>query len=211
MNTYDSQTLNSPNPIARYAHRMRLKKSIDLALPELKKGKLLDYGCGAGAFVYEMNKLSQGSTIGYEPYMIERHKEDLSVFNAMTDIEGFGPYNVISLFETIEHLTKDEIDFFLDMCNRNLSPVGGILISAPIEVGPALILKELNRSFMRFKMPEHQFVEFLKASLFGIAARRAENIKTSHRGFDFRVAIAYLKKQGWNVSTMGYGPLPIAH
>jgi hypothetical protein len=33
--------------------------------------------------------------------------------------------------------------------SRNLSPGGGILISALVEIGPGLLLKEFNRSLFR--------------------------------------------------------------
>lgn len=77
-------------------------------------------------------------------------------------------------------------------------------------MGPVLILKELNRSFFIFRPSEHSLKEFVEASIFGIAASRAENIKCSHKGFDFRRAIQFLKVNGWDVDVLGFGPLPIA-
>ena len=209
MSAYDSETINSPNPLARYAHRNRLRKSVELALPRLRNGKVLDYGCGSGAFVSALEALASGCAVGYEPFMTDRCGGGLPIFSTLQDAEKLGPYNLITLFETIEHLSAVEIDGFLEVCGRNLSPTGGILISAPIEIGPALVLKELNRSILRFKQPEHRLVEFLKASLLGMPARRAEDIKISHRGFDFRQAMQYLQACGWEVEVLCYGPLPI--
>ena len=209
MNSYNTQTINAPNPIARFAHRSRIKQSIHLALPFLKNGTVLDYGCGTGHFVAEMLKRRAGCAVGYEPYMDERCGKDLPIYREMIDVEKHMPFALVTLFETIEHLSLDEIDQFLLLCDRLLSTNGRILISAPIEVGPALLLKEMNRSLFRLKFPEHKPIEFVKATLFGIAARRAENIKVSHRGFDFRRSITYLKEKGWEVKVLTYGPLPI--
>jgi hypothetical protein len=59
------------------------------------------------------------------------------------------------------------------------------------------------------RKPEHGLFELLGAGLFGIPARRAADIKSSHKGFDFRQAIRDVRAQGWDVSILGYGPLPI--
>ena len=113
------------------------------------------------------------------------------------------------MFETIEHLTNAEIEQFLTDCSDLLAPDGGIIVSGPIEIGPALILKEMNRSVLRFHRSDYGAVEFLKASLLGIVGRRPENIKITHQGFDFRNAIAFLRELQWNVELLEYGPLPI--
>lgn len=48
---YDIQTINSPNPLARYSHRTRINKCVQLANDLLKKNdKLLDFGAGKGLF-----------------------------------------------------------------------------------------------------------------------------------------------------------------
>lgn len=49
---YSKQTLESPNPIARYAHRKRYELSVGKAIKVLgKNASLLDYGCGEGDFL----------------------------------------------------------------------------------------------------------------------------------------------------------------
>jgi hypothetical protein len=77
---------------------------------------------------------------------------------------------------------------FLKFARGVLTPTGGILMSRPIEIGSALIFKDLSRFAFRRKGSEHRPLELLKAAIFGIPARRAESLKTSHRGFDFRRA-----------------------
>lgn len=208
--SYDKQTINSPNPLARYAHRSRIRKSIQLALSKLPpRGRVLDYGCGSGVFVNEMLALRPACAVGYEPFMTERASAALPIYSRIEDIEPMGPFSLVTLFETIEHLSDEETAGFLRTCADLLSPAGGLLISGPIEIGPALIAKEFNRSILRFNRPDYGLVEFAKASLFGIPARRAENIKTSHRGFDFRQAVGLFRNSGWRVEVLQYGPLPI--
>jgi 2-polyprenyl-3-methyl-5-hydroxy-6-metoxy-1,4-benzoquinol methylase len=209
MSTYDQQTFNSPNPFARYAHRNRLEKSIELSLSKLNDGKLLDYGCGSGMFVSNINLNVMGCAVGYEPFMQERTDINLPVYSKLSDIMGFAPFNIVTLFETIEHLSFDEFNEFLSITEKVISSQGGILMSAPIEIGPALVLKEFNRSISRQSLPEYHLIEFLKASIFGIPARRAEDIKTSHKGFDFRAAINNLSIKGWDTQILCFTPLPL--
>lgn len=206
---YNLQTVDSTNPLARFAHRNRVQKSVALALPKLASGKVLDYGCGSGVFVSAVLEQKPGSAVGYEPYMQERVGSELPIYKDFSDVMKLGPYDLITLFETIEHLSDAELGDFLNRCESLLPPSGGIFISAPIEIGPALLLKEFNRSIYRLKRPEHGLWELLKASFLAIPAKRAVDLKTSHKGFDFRLAKKYLEQKGWNVSIMHYGPLPI--
>jgi 16S rRNA G1207 methylase RsmC len=57
---YDALTINSPNLFARYAHRNRIKKGLRYVIPRLELGNILDYGCGSGVFVSEINKIKPG-------------------------------------------------------------------------------------------------------------------------------------------------------
>ena len=210
MISYSRQTVDSLNPLARYAHRNRLKKSLELVLSKLTSEKILDYGCGSGLFVSALLELKQDiAAIGYEPFMAERCNDDLTIYKEFNDVMESGPYSIVTLFETIEHLSDAELDLFLARCKSLLLPSGGVLISAPIEIGPALLLKEINRSLFRFQLPEHGIWELLKAVFLASPAKRAADIKSSHKGFDFRRSIKYLENNGWDVCILHYGPLPI--
>ncbi|MGG1948783.1 hypothetical protein AB1286_28910 [Trinickia sp. NRRL B-1857] len=116
---------------------------------------------------------------------------------------------MVTLFETIEHLHQEELVDFLPTCDRVLGLDGGILISGPIEIGPALLLKEANRSVLHFRRPEHGLLELAKASVLDIRASRATDIKRSHKGFDFRKAISAIDTLGWGAEILHFGPLPI--
>lgn len=210
MSTYESQTINARNPLARFAHRNRLGRSLQLALPKLKGGKLLDYGCGSGTFIAEIEAQHPGSAFGYEPFMDERDKPNLPISRHLNEVENHGPFKIITLFETLEHLDDVELSDFLAVCYKNLDQAeGGILISCPIEIGPAVFLKEANRVLVRKNKPEYRFVEFLMTVFFGRPARRAENIKISHRGFDFRKSVKFMSSAGWDVEILSYGPIGI--
>ena len=209
MSNYDAATINSPNPLARYAHRTRVRRSLEYVRQLLPHGKVLDYGCGSGVMIAALIDEKPGCAVGYEPFMSERCRPGLPIYAAMDEVRAHGPFATVTLFETIEHLSDEELDQFLADCDKVLDPSGSILISGPIEVGPALFLKECNRFLIRLKPSEHYPLEFLKASLLGVPARRAGNIKTSHRGFDFRRAMAAFRSKGWRTEVLAYSPLPI--
>lgn len=209
MSEYDAATINSPNPLARHAHRTRVRRSLGFVRERLDAGKVLDYGCGSGVMVASLLEDKPDCAVGYEPFMEERCQPDLPIYKTFDEVRDQGPFATVTLFETIEHLSDGECDEFLAACESVLADDGQLLISGPIEIGPALFLKEANRFWLRMKWSEHGPIEFLQASLFGVPARRAENIKTSHRGFDFRRAMRYLKEKGWESEVLAYSPLPI--
>jgi len=141
--------------------------------------------------------------------MTERAAGGLPIHRTLDELMDLGPFSMVTLFETIEHLHQEELVDFLSTCDRILGPDGGILISGPIEIGPALLLKEVNRSILHFRKPEHGLFELAKASVLGIQASRAIDIKRSHKGFDFRKAISAIEALGWGTEILRFGPLPI--
>ena len=206
---YSSQTVNHPNPIARFAHRHRNRKSILLANNLVKSNSkiIVDYGCGKGVFVDSLRRGGFKFAYGYEPYM--EQAIDRSYIVKDKKLIPTGNVELVTLFETIEHLDTDELDSFFDFCRLCLNESGKILISAPLEIGPAVILKDIVRSIL-FKRPlEYSFIELLKCGLFGMSIERSKNIKHSHKGFDFRKIITLIRKRYGKVKVLGYGPLPI--
>lgn len=209
MVSYDRQTLNTPNPIARYAHRNRLARVISLVTSRADIHKVLDYGCGSGVFVKEIQGINGIKAIGYEPFMTERIDADSPIFNNLSSVEAAGPFDIITIFETVEHLDDKELCDFLAQASKLLNEQGRILFSAPIEIGPAVLMKELNRCILHKRLPENSVIELFLASFLGLAAKRAENIKGSHKGFDFRKTIRFLEDHYGPVTIVSYGPLPI--
>jgi len=209
--SYADQTIDSPNPFARYAHRGRLQRALNLALPRIGTSKLLDYGCGSGAFIAELRALKKDA-VGYEPFMNERSAPGLPIYSNIDEVSSLGPYGLITLFETIEHLENRQIDEFLATCRKLLSGSGTVLLSAPIEIGPGLLLKEFNRYMRQPRHSRHcgySWSELLKASLFGIAPEREPGILSNHKGFDFRQVIRCLESRGWCTEILVCSPLPI--
>ena len=206
----ENHTINSKNPFVRLSHRNRFKKSAALVSRLMNQGRLLDYGCGAGIFISHLLKTKYNNVFGYEPFLNRLCQPDLPVYDDINIIKSFAPFNIITILEVLEHLQDTEISNIINMCDELLAPNGVILISVPIEIGPVVIFKEINR-FRYSKKWKYKFLEFFKTCVLGIKADRVDPHLDfmEHKGFDFRELITYIRKLGWQVQLLEYGPIPV--
>jgi SAM-dependent methyltransferase len=206
---YSQQTLQSPNPFVRFAHQNRLWRARNLLTARVDTRRVLDYGCGSGSFLAALSAIPDLELVGYEPYMLERSHAHLPIYSSLSEVKRFAPFDVITVLETVEHLSETELSDLLQQARALLHPAGALLFSAPIEIGPALLLKIFNRARRQGRFPAIPIRQVLAASFLGIPTDRAINIKTSHQGFDFRKTIRFLNHHFGHVRVAGYGPLPI--
>ena len=95
-------------------------------------GRLLDFGCGNGAFAQHMSKAGF-DTVGVEPFSLgaTQTAERLKLIQApFEQIEGqLGSFDVITLWQVLEHLRRPvEV---LQRLATHLTPGGLIVISVP--------------------------------------------------------------------------------
>ncbi|MCK9188440.1 class I SAM-dependent methyltransferase [Acidithiobacillus sp.] len=183
---YSKQTLKTPNPIARFAHTKRYQLSTGRVLKYLgDKQTLLDYGCGKGDFLNEIFELrNDAKLLGYDPesgHFSER-------YNIITDTDKIpdNSVDVFCSFETLEHLYQTERNRLYAEAMRVLKTSGTIIISIPIIGGPTLLLKEVNRILLFKRRSDYTPKELLAASFFGIPAVRPDDLRVTHKGFNFR-------------------------
>jgi hypothetical protein len=209
--SYEKQTVDNPNPIARFAHRTRLKKSKQLLMPFLTESAvLLDYGCGQGRFLHDIatdiKEEKPGVVLlGYDPYMSAQYDG----YRIVSDPTAIAPESVtiLTCLEVCEHLTDSETQEFIGFALHALAPNGQLLVTVPIMTGPAVLLKELSRSILFRRRSDMTASELFKAAFLAIPARRADDVKTSHRGFDWRATQKTLLGSFRCVS-VEFSPLP---
>ena len=111
--SYAAQTLDTPNPIARYAHRQRYKASFDQVTSDVRQGgTVLDFGCGQGDFLNTLADLRPDLTlIGFDPES-GHEAERYTPVDDMTVVADES-VDLVCCFETLEHLYDDEIASFL--------------------------------------------------------------------------------------------------
>jgi 2-polyprenyl-3-methyl-5-hydroxy-6-metoxy-1,4-benzoquinol methylase len=100
--------------------------------------RVLDLGCGAG------NLLSLFEFLGYSDFTgVDNSAEQVAearerfpaviqadVFEFLTEETG-EPYDVITAFDLLEHLTRDEAITFLRLVSRRMRPGGSLILQLP--------------------------------------------------------------------------------
>lgn len=186
---YRQQTLDAPNPIARFAHRQRYRFSLERAAAVVPDGGVvLDYGCGDGDFLNALAEARPDVTLhGFDPE--SDHTPDRYALVAdMAEVPDRS-VDLVCIFETLEHLYDPEVEEFRTHAERVLRDGGRLLVSVPIIGGPPLLLKELNRVVLFRRGTDYTPRELVEASLLGRAAPRPDNIRVTHKGFDFRTLV----------------------
>lgn len=204
--SYSRQTLDTPNPIARFAHRRRYEMSISFAAQESGRGQtLLDYGCGEGHFLEILAKRRPDlGLVGFDPY--SQHGGGAYRKVGATDAVTPGSVDILTCFEAMEHLTPPETQSFLDDAALLLAPAGKIVISVPIIGGPPVLVKEANRILLHRRRSDYSARELLMAAFLGRPAPRALNVKTSHKGFDFRQIVPTVASAGFALRRTQHSP-----
>ena len=183
---YEKQTLSHPNPVARYAHQARYRKSLALLtrlVPE--GGTILDFGAGEGELLHRLAGLRPDiRLLAYEPYMKIKYP-DIANLRNLEEIES-DSIDLLCAFETLEHISDQQIDFFISEAMRICRTDAKIVVSVPIVHGPILPLKELSRCILFRRLSEYSIAELVRG-VCGLRVERASNLQLSHKGFDYRL------------------------
>ena len=185
MVSYARQTINSPNPLARFAHRSRVAKSVALAEKYLpQKGVVVDFGAGTGLLLSTLgDRRSDATLYAIEPFMPPATDSRIHYIPNFESLKLDA--DLISAFEVCEHLTDAETEQFLSSAQNSIKNNGKLIIFVPIMIGGALILKELNRSILFRRASEYSARELI-AGVLGRAVQRPNSRGPTHKGFDFR-------------------------
>ena len=190
--SYEEQTLDHPNPLARYAHRARLRLALREAVAVLPPGGVLfDYGAGQGRFLHllrgELRCVGRSTEhlTGYDPFMTPVFP-GIEVVSSVDQVAP-GSVDCLTVLEVCEHLDSVETEALLACAARVLRPGGTLLVTVPIVIGPVILLKEAARMVLFRRWTDLSPGELLACALWGAVPRRADNIKHSHRGYDWRV------------------------
>lgn len=184
--SYDQQTVNSANPLARYAHRTRMAVALNLVKNLCSPAAtVVDFGAGPGLFLHTLGQeRSDIRLVGHDPYMAPTFPE-VKYAESLNSVEA-SSVDVMTTFEVCEHLYPDEIDRLLSDASRILKPNGALVISVPVMYGLAIVPKVMNWMIRgRTFKSEYSTPEMFRA-IFGLPVSRPENPRITHKGFDFR-------------------------
>lgn len=125
------------------------KKIMDIPKKQIK---ILDVGCGPGYFLSHLKDMGiQSKGIELADFLVTMCRErGLNVEKIDLKNETPGGYNIITLFDVIEHLT-DPVDFFKTL-NEKLMPGGYILAYTPsIHSVGYYLMKEMQNTLLPFQ------------------------------------------------------------
>lgn len=181
--TYDKQTYDNPNPLARFAHRRRYQHALSLALDSAgPRATIVDYGAGWGDFLHRLAVVKPDSRlIGIESNGPLAYPE-LETRASMEEFEDES-VDCLCAFEVLEHLDTAHIERFIEQARRICKLNARILISVPIMKGLALPVKEASRSLLYRRFSDHSVGELIRGTL-GLEVARTDRLLHSHKGFD---------------------------
>jgi SAM-dependent methyltransferase len=191
---YEAQTLDHPNPIARFAHQKRYSNSLRLVRSLLPpSGTILDFGAGQGEMLHQLGILRpDAQLLAFEPYMQLKYPE-ITLTKAMEEIADSSA-DVVGAFETLEHITDQQLDHFIAQAKRICRANGRIVISVPVMQGAALPIKQIVRSILFRRYSDYSIGEMIRGT-FGLHVDRTSTILLSHKGFDHRALCRRLSSE----------------
>lgn len=135
-----------------WSHRSRFDTALALAR-KYGPRKLLDYGCGDGTLLAMLsgeNGLETGVGCELDPRVVVecRRRFNSTKLKFIGVDEADTPqhastYDLVFCMEVLEHVVAFEQ--VIDRLRRLLAPDGRLIVSVPVEVGPALVVKQTAR------------------------------------------------------------------
>jgi 2-polyprenyl-3-methyl-5-hydroxy-6-metoxy-1,4-benzoquinol methylase len=184
--SYASQTVESANPLARYAHRARIALALKLVerfcAPD---ATVVDFGSGPGLFLHTLGQIRPDlRLIGLDPYMQPAYPE-IRYEVRLEDLEP-GSVDILTVLEVCEHLYPNELDTLLNNAAQILHEDGVLIISVPIMYGASVIPKLVNWAIRGRDIRVGYSAGEVLRSVAGLRISRPENPRITHKGFDFR-------------------------
>jgi SAM-dependent methyltransferase len=145
---------------AEYCARRRMKMLSGAAMLPAG-GRVLDFGCGDGTFLRHTAKAgwaSFGVEASFRPE--DKGTEGYEVFNSLEAVRGRGPFDAITMWHVLEHLT-DPLAMVRDL-SALLAPGGVFIIGVPDAGG--VQARTLGADWMHLDVPRHLY-HFGKSSL----------------------------------------------
>ncbi len=230
---YARKQLFSRNRILQWSHRRRYEMARRIVTP-YAGGNLLDYGCGDATFLAMVHDLFPRATgAELDRAQVEDCRNRLRDFPGIkftltSDLalpEHQGAYDVVLCTEVLEHCLDSAVDAALDDFSRIVSPTGTVIISVPVEIGPALALKQLVRAIAAWQRlgdyeyrEKYRFAEFrtmlaadehtrIERPIYrNSIAPGVERKHHGHKGFNWRALEAKIRR-GFAIRKIYRSPL----
>jgi SAM-dependent methyltransferase len=144
--------------LLRWSHGSRFRVARELVTP-LAGRRLLDFGCGDGTFLSLVRDLfpqAVGAEVDAElaAESARRFAADPGLRFVHTSAlaeEAAGSFEVAVCMEVLEHCTPPAVEEVIATLRRLLAPDATLIVSVPVETGPALVGKQLYRRLAAYR------------------------------------------------------------
>lgn len=140
-----------------------------LSLLNVSERTLLDFGCGKGRFIKNASKYSwkvKGIETAKEraDFGINEYGLSISTSEYKTGLIESGPFNVITMFHVLEHLSNPK-ELISELIENNLTQNGFIVIEVPLF---GSLQSRIAKNRWLHLDPPHHLSHFTKTKLFGL-------------------------------------------
>lgn len=214
---YADQTIKNRSFLKRFSHSRRFELALRL-LAVARNDKVLDYGTGDGYMLIQMLLAhpQPQRIVGYEPLENSYQELQQAISKMSTDrveitddLNRFDPqeFDKVCCLEVLEHLTEENQRNVLCTISHLLNDQGSAVVSVPIEIGMAGLLKNFARWILRQQHPNATAVNILKSFLGLRIDRGNQPFIRSHIGFDYRALEKLFASVGFEIKNKLYSPL----
>jgi 2-polyprenyl-3-methyl-5-hydroxy-6-metoxy-1,4-benzoquinol methylase len=229
---YARKQLFCRSGIVAWSHRSRFDLAARLASAGTR-GRLLDYGCGDGTFVSLAHgrfadvvaaDVDEGQIVDCRRRLAGIANARFVATSALAAPEHAAAYDVVTCMEVLEHTTDDDRARVLGALLRLVRPDGRIVISVPIEVGPALAAKQFFRALAAWRgHGDYRHREtYTPAEMAAAVLCRSRLVRATytvngptgthtwcgHKGFDWRTLERELRARA-TVERRLFSPMPL--
>lgn len=150
---YARKQLSGRAGLIGWSHERRFRTARRMVQP-FAGGRLLDYGCGDGTFLAMVHDLFPDS-VGAEidPVLVADARERFRTlpgvaFQHTGALDALPPFSfgVVTCMEVLEHCTAEAVDAVLGQIRRLAAMDAAVIVSVPVETGPALLVKQAARA-----------------------------------------------------------------
>jgi len=165
---YAKKQLYLKDWLISWSHQRRFETGLQL-VRQFQPKRLLDYGCGDGTFLALLQQAgaSMEQAVGCELQesvvtgLQDRFRRMPRLqFYLVRDVDNeahHGHYDMITCMEVLEHVVQTcEV---IHRLSRLLAPGGRLIVSVPVEIGAALVLKQSARRIAGWRgLGDYRFV-----------------------------------------------------
>jgi SAM-dependent methyltransferase len=145
--------------LAQFDRRLGQRKRAQLVLRHCRTGRLLDVGCGTGAFLTEMHSVPGWQLMGVEPVALACRKArsfGLSVVRGKLSEAAFPneTFDVVTMWHVLEHVCDPTVNLL--EAHRILRPSGTLLVAVPVM--DSLLRRWFGPEWVEWDLPRHTFL-----------------------------------------------------